>query len=140
MTRDCSNSIKICLDSSSRILESCYLMSLWLFCWWLWTSLCPVCLVSRKTIFCSCGMFFLKSTLFCFSLEYCWFFYLVFIPIVPCQYEQVLPNLSSFDQPTVSSSLRKLAKPKKSEKHSRSFVWKLISKRGFVLVVFICAK
>ena len=31
---------------------------------------------------------------------------LVFILIVPGQFEQVLPNLSSFDQPTASSSLK----------------------------------
>ena len=40
---------------------------------------------------------------------------LVFIPIVSGQFEQALPNLSSFDQSTISSSLRKLVKPKKSE-------------------------
>ena len=39
---------------------------------------------------------------------------LVFIPIAPCQFEKVLPNLSSFDQSTVSSSLRNLLKPTKS--------------------------
>ena len=67
---------------------------------------------------------------------------LVFIPIESGQIysEQVLPNLSSFDQSTISSSLRKFFKPKKSERHSRSFVWKLISKPSYVLVVFICAK
>ena len=37
---------------------------------------------------------------------------LVFIPIVPGQFEQVLPNFSSFDQSNVSSSLRKLVKPR----------------------------
>ena len=49
---------------------------------------------------------------------------LVFIPIESGQIysEQVLPNLSSFDQSTISSSLRKFFKPKKSERHSRSFV------------------
>ena len=57
---------------------------------------------------------------------------LVFIPIVSGQFEQVLPNLISFDQSTVSSSLRKLVKPKKSEKHSRSFAWKLISKPSYI--------
>ena len=57
---------------------------------------------------------------------------LVFIPIVSGQFEQVLPNLISFDQSTVSSSLRKLVKPKKSEKHSRSFTWKLISKPSYI--------
>ena len=44
------------------------------------------------------------------------------IPIVSGQYEQVLPNLSSFNQSTISSSLTKLVKPKKSERHSQSFV------------------
>ena len=74
LTLGSSNWVKICLDSSSRILESCPLMSLWLFCWWLWTSLCPVCRVCRKILFCSFGMseFFLRSTLSCFSYEYCW--------------------------------------------------------------------
>ena len=57
---------------------------------------------------------------------------LVFIPIVSGQFEQALPNLSSFNQSTVSSSLRKLVKPKKSEKHSRSFTWKLISKPSYI--------
>ena len=65
---------------------------------------------------------------------------LVFMPIVSGQFEQALPNLSSFDQSTISSSLRKFFKPKKSERHSRSFVWKLISKPSCVLVVFICTK
>ena len=54
---DRSNWIEICLNSSSRILESCSLMSLSLFCWWLWTSLYPMCLVCREIIFCSFGMF-----------------------------------------------------------------------------------
>ena len=47
---------------------------------------------------------------------------LVFIPIVCGQLEQALTNLSSFDQSTIFSSLRKLFKPKISERHSRSFV------------------
>ena len=45
---------------------------------------------------------------------------LVFILIVSVQFEQALPNLSSFDQSTISSRLRKLVKPKKSERHLRS--------------------
>ena len=75
---DSSNWINICLDLSSRILESCPPMSLWLFCWWLWTSLCPVGQVCRKIIFCVFGMFefFLRWTLFCFSIEYLWLSYL----------------------------------------------------------------
>ena len=64
---------------------------------------------------------------------------LVFIPIASGQFEQALPNLSSFDQSTISSSLKKFFKPKKSERHS-SFVWKLISKPCCVLVMFICTK
>ena len=58
---DSSNWIKICLNSSARILESCSLMFLGQAC--------------RKIIFCSFGMFefLLKSTLFCFSFKYCWF-------------------------------------------------------------------
>ena len=40
---------------------------------------------------------------------------LVFVPIASGQCEQALLNLSSFDQSTVSLSLRKLVKPKKSE-------------------------
>ena len=56
--------------------------------------------------------------------------FLVFTPIAPCVFEQVLPNLSSFDQFNVSSSLRNLVKPKKSEKQLQSFVWKLIAKPG----------
>ena len=47
---------------------------------------------------------------------------LVFIPIVSGQFEQVLLNLSSFDQSIIFSRLRKLVIPKKSERHSRSFV------------------
>ena len=88
---DSSNWIKICLDWSSRILESC---SLWLFSWWLWTS--PVRHVCH--IFCSFAMFefLLKSGLFSFSFEYCWLSFLVFIVVVPGQFEQVLLNLSSF--------------------------------------------
>ena len=113
-------------------------------CWWLWSSLCSVCQVCRKIIFCSFGMFefSLRSTLFCFSFNSSDIVdspILVFFPIVPCQFEQVLPNLSSFDQSIVSSSLRKLVKPKKLEKHSGSFFWKLIFKPGRVLVVFFCA-
>ena len=75
---DSSNWIKICLDSSSRILELHSLMSFWLFCRWLWTSLCPVCQVCHMIIFCSFGIFvfLLRSTLFCFSFEYCRFSYL----------------------------------------------------------------
>ena len=65
---------------------------------------------------------------------------LVFIPIVSGQFEQALLNLSSFDQSIIFSRLRKFVIPKKSERHSRSFVWKLISKPSCVLVVFICAK
>ena len=108
---DSSNWIKICLDSSSRILELHSLMSFWLFCRWLWTSLCPVCQVCHMIIFCSFGIFefLLRSTLFCFSFEYCRFSYL---------------------------AMRNLVKPKKSQKHSQSFVWKLISKPGSILVVF----
>ena len=140
-----SNWIKIGLDSSSRILESCPLVSYWLFLyWWLWISLCSMCQVCRKTIFCSFVMFefFLRSTLFCFyySLNIVDSPTLVFILIVPGQFEQVLPNLSSFDQSTVSSSLRKLVKLKKSKRHSRSFVWKLIFEPSCVLFVFICLK
>ena len=71
---DSSNWIKICLDSSSRIIESHHLMFLWFFYWWLWVSLCPVSQDCPKILFCSFGMFefFLRSTLFCFSFEYCW--------------------------------------------------------------------
>ena len=65
---------------------------------------------------------------------------LVFILIVSGQFEQALPNISSFDQCNIFSNLRKFFKPKKSERHSRSFVWKLISKPSCVLVVFICTK
>ena len=74
---DSSNWINICLDSPSRILESCPLMSLWLFCWWLWPSPCLAYQVCRKIIFCSFGMFqfFVRSKLFCLSFEYCWLSY-----------------------------------------------------------------
>ena len=65
---------------------------------------------------------------------------LVFIPIVSGQFEQALPNLSSLNQSTISRRLRKPVQPKKSEGHSQSFVWKLISKASCVLFVFICAK
>ena len=51
---DSSNWIKICVDPSSRTLESCLLTFLWLFCWWLWQSLCLVCQVCPKITFCSC--------------------------------------------------------------------------------------
>ena len=63
----------------------------------------------------SCGQHYSVSTLNIVDSPI-----LVFIPIVPCQFEQVLLNLSSSDQSTVSSSLRNLAKPKKLEKHSQS--------------------
>ena len=138
---DSSNWIKICLDSSSRILESCFLMYPWLFCWWLWTSLCLVSQVCRKIIFCSFGMFKLlvRSTLFYSIFEYCLLSYLGIhsdcawsIWASPAIFKQFRPIY-------VSSSLRKLVKAKKSERHSWSFVWKLISKPGCVLVVFICA-
>ena len=62
---------------------------------------------------------------------------LVFILIVPGQYEQVLPNLSSFDQPTASSSLKKLFKPKKSERNQRVFFESLFP--NLVAFVFIWA-
>ena len=136
---DSSNWIKICLDSSSRILESC--LTPWLFCWWLWTSLCLVTQVCRKIIFCRFGMFkfLLRSTLFYSIFEYCSLSYLGIhsdcawsIWASPAKFKQFRPIY-------VSSSLRKLVKPKKSERHSRIFVWKLISKPGCVLVVFICA-
>ena len=54
------------------------LSCLFTLCWRLSASLCPLCQVCRKTIFCSFGMFkfFLRSTLFCFSFEYCWLSYL----------------------------------------------------------------
>ena len=82
--------------------------------------------------------FFLRSTLFCFSFEYCWLSCLG-IHFDCALSVKVLPNLSSFDQSTVSSSLRKFVKPKKSEKHSQSSVSKIISKPGCGLVVIICA-
>ena len=61
LAMDSSHWMRSCLDSSSRIL----------LCWWLWTSLYPVCQVCRKIIFCSFGMFefLLRSKLFCFSSE-----------------------------------------------------------------------
>lgn len=67
---------------------------------------------------------------------------LVFIMIVPCQFEQVLSNLCSFDQSTVSSSLRKLVKPKLEikEKFMKLCLKAYISKPGYVLVVFVCTK
>ena len=116
-------------------------MSLWLFCWWLWTSLCPVCKVCCKIIFCRFGMFEFSLRQHCFvlALNIVDSPTLVFIPIVPCQFEQVLPNLRSFDQSIVSSSHRNLAKPKKVEKHLPSFVWEPISKLDCVLVGFFCA-
>ena len=78
MALNSSNWIKICLNSSARNPESCSFISFWLFFLWVWTSLCPVRQVCRKFIFCSFGMFefFLRSTLFCCSFEYCWFSYL----------------------------------------------------------------
>ena len=125
---DSSNWIKICLDSSSRILESCLTP-------WLVTQVC------RKIIFCRFGMFkfLLRSTLFYSIFEYYSLSYLGIhsdcawsIWASPAKFKQFRPIY-------VSSSLRKLVKPKKSERHSRIFVWKLISKPGCVLVVFICA-
>ena len=138
---DSPNWIKICLDSSSRIFESCSLMSHWLFCWWLWASLFPVCQVFLRLYFVvlvclgfSLGHYYSVSALNIVNSPI-----LVFIPIVPWQFEQVVPNLSSFDQSMVSSSLRNLAKSNKLEKHSRSIIWRLISKLDRVLVVFFCA-
>ena len=64
----------------------------------------------------------------------------VFIPVLPCPFEQFLPNLSSFDQFIVSSNLKNLAKPRTLEKHSGSFVWKLIFEPGCVLVSFFWIK
>ena len=61
---------------------------------------------------------------------------LVFILIAPCQYEQVLPNLSNFDH---SFKPKKLSQTQKSEKYSRSFVWKLISEPGCVFGCAFCA-
>ena len=137
----CSNWIKTCLDSSSRILESCPLISFWHFCWYFeqvhvkWVkSAVRLCFVVLACLRSSWGQHYSVLALNTVHSPI-----LVFTPIMHCRFEQFLPNISSFDQSTVSSSLRKLVKPKKSDKHSRSFVWKLISKPSCVLVVFICA-
>ena len=129
-------------DLSPRILASCSLMPLWLFCWSLWTSLYPAYQVCRKIILCSFGMFefFLRSTLFCFSFEYCWLSYLGIHSDFALSIWASPAKFKHFPPIQVSSSLRKLVKPKKSERHSRSFLWKLNSKPSCVLVVFICAK
>ena len=89
----------LCIDQTgyrSRVLESCSLMSLWVVCWWLSTSLCPVCHVCRKIVFFIFGIFefFLRLTLFCFvlALNIADSPILVFISIVPCQFEQFLPS------------------------------------------------
>ena len=55
---------------------------------------------------------------------------------MPCQFEQVLPNLSSFDQSTVSSSLRNLVKLKKSEKHHKILFESVFPNLVEFLVVF----
>ena len=108
-----SNWIKICLDSSSRIIQSCSLMSLWVFCGWLWTILCPVSQACRKIIFCSFGMFefFLRSTLFCFSFEYCWLSHLgihsdcaLSIWACPAKFKQFRPIYRFFKPEKISQT------------------------------------
>ena len=115
-----SNRIKIFLNSSARILESCSLMSLWLFCWWLWTSQCSVYQVCRKIIFCSFGMFefLLRSILFCLSFEYCWFYNLgvhsdfaLSIWASPAKFKQFWP-IYRFFQPEKFGQTQKLEKQK----------------------------
>ena len=120
---DSSNCINICLDSSSRILESCPLVSFYSLLLTLSKSMSSVSSVPQDYI-CSFGMLKFSWGQHCsgLALNIVDSPTLVFIPIVSGQFEQVLPNLSSFDQSTISSSLRKLVKPKKSERHSRSFV------------------
>ena len=111
-------------------------MSLWLFCWWLWTVFvqCGKSVVSLYSIVLVClsfswGRYYSVSVLNIVDSPI-----LVFIRIVPCQFEQVLPNLSSFDQ----------TNPKNQgniHKHLfESFMFKsFISKPACVLVLFICA-
>ena len=130
---DISNWIKICLGSSSRILKSCPLLSLWLF------------VGDFDQVYVQCVKSAIRlyfAVLVCLSFSWDQHYYVlalnivdspisVFIPSVSGQFEQALPNLSSFDQSTVSSSLRKLVKPKKSERHSRN--WPQTSGKRFHL-------
>ena len=136
---DSSNWIKICLGSSLRILKSCPLLSLWLFVGD-FDQVYVQCVKSAVRLY--------FAVLVCLSFPWDQHYSVlalnivaspisVFIPSVSGQFEQALP---SFDQSTFSASLRKLVKPNKSERHSRSFVWKFISKPNCVSVVFICAK
>ena len=69
---DSLNWIKICLNSSARILESCSLMSLSLF-YGDFEQVNVHCVKPAVRLFSSFGMFefLLRSTLFCFSFEYC---------------------------------------------------------------------
>ena len=108
------NWIKIFLNSSSRILESCPLVSFWLFVGDFEQAYFQ-CVKSALTLY--------FAVLVCLSFSWGQHYsvlalnivdspILVFIPIVPGQFEQVLPNFSSFDQSNVSSSLRKLVKPR----------------------------
>ena len=110
-------------------------MSLWLYCWWLWPSLSPVCQVCRKIIFCSFGMFefLLRSTLFCFRFKYCWLSYLgvhsdraLSIWASTAKFKQLWPTYRFFKP-------KKLSQTQESEKH---LFWKLIFKSGCVLVIF----
>ena len=137
---DSSNWIKICLDSSSRILESCPFGSPWLFIGdfeqvYVHVSSLPYDYILQFWY----AWAFPEVNIIVLALNIVDSPNLLFIPIVSGQFEQVLPNVSSFDQSTVSSSLRKFVKPKKSEKHSQSSVSKIISKPGCGLVVIICA-
>ena len=139
---DSSNWIKICLDSSSRILELCPLMSLYSLLVTLNKSMSSVSSLSQDYIFAVlvCLSFFWSQHCSVLALNIVDSPTVVFILIVSGQFKQALPYSSSFDQYTISSSLRKLFKPKKLERHWRSFVWKLISKPNCVLVVFIWVK
>ena len=74
---DSSNWIKICLDSSSRILESCPLVSLYPLLVTLNKSMSSVSSLPQDYILQFWYVqVFLRSTLFCFSFEYCWLSYL----------------------------------------------------------------
>ena len=135
---DSSNWIKICVDPSSRTLESCLLMSLWLFCWWLWQSLCLVYQVCPKITFCSCWNVWISPEVNTILFQ----LWILLILLSWCSFQSHLVNLMKSCQilavsTNVSSSLRNLIKPKKSEKYSRSFVWKVVSKASYVLVVLL---
>ena len=140
---DSSNWIKICLNSSARILESFSSTLLILFNSFVgdFEQVYVQCVKSALRLFCSFGMFefLLRSTLFCLSFEYCWSSYLgvhsdcaLSIWVSPSKFKQLQP-IYHFLKP------EKLSQTQEIRIKFTKFVWKLISKPGCIFVGSFCA-